>query len=90
MDALPLDLQWGDVGGVVMIQPGVPVSLTAVVVDSRSSLTRFEHLPVTFHEAEGYPVGERLICFPSRSAGRVAARFRRRWRNGSAEIMVPG
>lgn len=71
MDALPLDLQWGDVGGVVMIQPGVPVSLTAVVVDSRGSLTRFEHLPVTFHEAEGYPVGgtSYLLSVTLRGAG---------------------
>lgn len=56
MKPLPLGQEWSDVSGVIMLQPGVPVSLTAVVEDSRGVETRFEHLPVAFAEEGGLPL----------------------------------
>lgn len=55
-ERLPLDTDWVDVPEMVMIQPGVTVGLTVVLEDRRGNLTRFENLPVSFHEADGYPV----------------------------------
>lgn len=55
-DCLPLDTDWTDVKEMVMIQPGVAIDLTVVLKDRRGNLTRFERLPVSFHEADGYPV----------------------------------
>lgn len=71
IEAISLGLLWGDVSGMVMIQPGVPVFLTAEVEDRAGNLTRFEHLPVTFHEEGGYPLAgtSYLISVTLRAAG---------------------
>lgn len=55
-ECLPLDTEWVDVEEIVMIQPGVAVGLTVVLKDLTGNLTRFERLPVSFHETDGYPV----------------------------------
>lgn len=55
-ECLPLDTDWVDVKEMVMVQPGVAVGLTAVLKDHAGHLTRFERLPVSFHETDGYPV----------------------------------
>lgn len=71
IEAIPLDLLWGEVSGMVMIQPGVPVFLTAEVEDEAGNLTRFEHLPVIFHEEGGYPLAgtSYLLSVTLRAAG---------------------
>lgn len=55
-ECLQLDTGWVETEEMVMIQPGVAVSLTAILEDRTGSLTRLEGLPVSFHEADGYPV----------------------------------
>lgn len=55
-ECLPLDTDWTDAEEMVMIQPGVAVGLTVVLKDRAGNLTRFERLPVSFHETDGYPV----------------------------------
>lgn len=55
-ERLPLDSDWLDVPEMVMIQSGVTVGLTVVLEDRRGNLTRFENLPVSFHESDGYTV----------------------------------
>lgn len=54
-ERFPLDAEWVETAGMVMIQPGVTVGLTVVLEDSQGNLTRFADLPVSFHEADGYP-----------------------------------
>lgn len=54
-ECLPLDSEWTGVEEMVMLQPGVAVSLTVVLKDRAGNLTRLERLPVSFHEADGYP-----------------------------------
>lgn len=54
-ECLPLDTDWVEVSEMVMIQPGVAVGLTVILEDHAGNLTRFERLPVSFHEADGYP-----------------------------------
>lgn len=55
-ECLPLNTEWTGVEEVVMIQPGTAVSLTVVLKDRAGNLTRFERLPISFHETDGYPV----------------------------------
>ena len=55
-ECLPLDTDWVDVSEMVMIQPGVAVSLTVILEDRAGNLTRFERLPVSFHETDGFPL----------------------------------
>lgn len=55
-ECLPLNTEWVDVEELVMIQPGTAVSLTVVLKDRAGNLMRFERLPVSFHEKDGYPV----------------------------------
>lgn len=52
-DLVALDTDWIELPEVIMIQPGVPVTLTAVVEDQHGNHKRFDHLPVTFREAGG-------------------------------------
>lgn len=54
-EPLALDTAWTAVAETVLVQPGVAVSLTVVLADRAGSLTRFEDLPVSFHETDGYP-----------------------------------
>ncbi|WP_293713207.1 hypothetical protein [uncultured Parabacteroides sp.] len=54
-ECLPLDTDWVDMSEMVMIQPGVAVGLTVILEDRAGNLTRFERLPVSFHETDGYP-----------------------------------
>lgn len=53
---VPLSADWVELPEVVLIQPGVPLALTAVVVGRNGNTQRFDHLPVTLREVGGTTV----------------------------------
>ena len=55
-DRFGLDTDYVPVPNAIMIQPGVPVYLTITLQAASGGETRFEHLPVVFHEDDGLPL----------------------------------